>query len=56
MGEFVSISERDMRYSTLLLILILSACNVGAWSWWAESNPNSVGFVCIPHEGHPACN
>ncbi|MFH1532887.1 MAG: hypothetical protein ABIK09_19355 [Pseudomonadota bacterium] len=33
-----------------------SAGDVGAWGWCAESDPNSVGFVCIPHEGHPACN
>jgi len=28
---------------------------VGAWGWCAEGDPNSVGFVCIPTEGHPAC-
>ena len=33
-----------------------SPSDVGAWGWCAESDPNSVGFVCIPHEGHPACN
>ena len=29
--------------------------NTGAWGWCAESDPNSVGFVCIPTEGIPAC-
>lgn len=31
------------------------AGNVGAWGWCAEGDPNSVGFVCIPAEGHVAC-
>ncbi len=30
--------------------------NVGAWGWCAESDNNSVGFVCIPTEGIPGCN
>src|SRR5690242_15570895 len=30
--------------------------NVGAWGWCAEQDPESVGFVCIPAEGHPGCN
>jgi cysteine-rich repeat protein len=33
-----------------------SASQVGAWGWCAESDPDSVGFVCIPTEGTPACN
>ncbi len=33
-----------------------SPSSVGAWGWCAESDPNSVGFVCIPTEGHTACN
>jgi hypothetical protein len=28
---------------------------VGAWGWCAESDPNSVGFVCIPTEGNDGC-
>jgi hypothetical protein len=30
--------------------------NVGAWGWCAEADPDSVGFVCIPAEGHPGCH
>ena len=29
--------------------------NVGAWGWCAESDPDSVGFVCIPPENNVAC-
>ena len=29
--------------------------NVGAWGWCAESDPNSVGFVCLLQGGLPPC-
>jgi len=29
--------------------------DVGAWGWCAESDPNSVGFVCLPDEGNGNC-
>jgi cysteine-rich repeat protein len=32
-----------------------SSSNTGAWGWCAESDPNSVGFVCLPFQGNESC-